>query len=259
MYQNLTYETHDGVATITLNRPQVYHALSSALLQEIKQAMDEAGADAAVRVVVLTAMGDKAFCSGADLKSGMTSGMSLGTSLRQYYNPAILAIRNLPKPVICRLNGLAAGAGCSLALACDIVIAADTAYLCQIFINIGLMPDAGSTFFLPRLIGTQRAFEIASTGRKVYAPEAAQIGLIHRAVAVSDLDLAVAEMVEYYRHAPTAAIGAMKKILNLSITSDLSQMLELEAEGQDVLGKTFDAGEGIMAFLQKRKANYRGK
>lgn len=258
-YENLLYETNNGVATITLNRPQVYHALSAGLLTDIKNAIEEASADTAVRVVVLTATGDKAFCSGADLKAGMSEGMTLGASLRAYYNPMILSIRQISKPVICRLNGLAAGAGCSLALACDMVIAADTAYLCQIFINIGLMPDAGSTFFLPRLIGMQRAFEIASTGRKVYAPEAAQIGLIHKAVPASELDIAVSEALEYYRNAPTKAIGMMKQILNQSLNADLEQMLNMEAEGQDVLSKTFDAGEGIMAFLQKRKANYRGK
>ena len=258
MYENIVYDLADGVATITLNRPQVYNALSPGLIQDITAGINAAAADS-VRVVVLTATGDKAFCSGADLKAGMGSGMSLGQSLRQNYNPMILAIRNLPKPVICRLNGLAAGAGCSLALACDVVIADEAAYLCQIFINIGLMPDAGSTFFLPRLIGMQRAFEIASTGRRVHAPEAVQLGLIQQAVPAERLDDAIAEVVDYYKNAPTKAIGAMKQVLNQSMYSDLAQMLELEAANQDQLGQTRDAAEGIMAFLQKRKAVYQGK
>ncbi len=258
MYENLIYEVVEGVASICLNRPQVYNALSPALLKEITLAIKEAEADVLVRVVLLTAAGDKAFCSGADLKAGMSEGMTLGESLRANYNPMIEAIRNIPKPVLCKLNGLAAGAGCSLALAADLVIAADDAYLCQIFVNIGLMPDAGSTFFLPRLIGMQRAFEMASTGRKVYAPEAVQMGLIHRAVPRQELDGVVQEMVEYYKNAPTKAIGAMKQALNQAMTSDLSQMLELEAVSQDQLGKTRDAAEGIMAFLQKRKATYKG-
>ncbi len=259
MYETILYEVLENVATITLNRPQVYNALSPTLIQEITKAIQAAEADKSVRVVVMTGIGDKAFCSGADLKAGMTAGMSLGESLRVNYNPMILAIRNIPKPVICKLNGLAAGAGCSLALAADLVIAADDAYLCQIFVNIGLMPDAGSTFFLPRLIGMQRAFEITSTGRKVYAPEAAQIGLIHKDVPRENLDDTVNEIVEYYKNAPTKAIGAMKLALNKSYFSDLETMLELEATSQDQLGMTFDAGEGIMAFLQKRKASYKGR
>lgn len=259
MYENITYELSESVATITLNRPQVYNALSPRLIKDITAAIKTAEADDAVRVVVLTGTGNKAFCSGADLKAGMEAGLSLGESLRQNYNPMIWAIRNIPKPVVCRLNGLAAGAGCSLALACDVVIAAESAYLCQIFINIGLMPDAGSTFFLPRLIGMQRAFELTSTGRRVYAPEAAQWGLIAQSVADSQLDATVASTVAYYKNAPTKAIGAMKQVLNKALESDLAQMLEMEAIHQDLLGQTSDAAEGIMAFLQKRKATYQGK
>ena len=259
MYENILYDRTDGVATITLNRPQVYNALSPDLIQDITAGTNAAAADDSVRVLVLTGAGDKAFCSGADLKAGMGSGMSLGESLRQNYNPMILAIRNLAKPVICRLNGLAAGAGCSLALACDVIVADEAAYLCQIFINIGLMPDAGSTFFLPRLVGMQRAFELASTGRRVYAPEAVQLGLIQQAVPAERLDEVVNQVVDYYKNAPTKAIGAMKQVLNQSLHSDLGQMLELEALNQDQLGQTHDAAEGIVAFLQKRKAVYRGK
>lgn len=259
MYETILYEVAEQVATITLNRPQVYNALSPTLIKEITEAVQAAEADENVRVVVLTAVGDKAFCSGADLKAGMAAGMTLGQSLRAGYNPMILAIRNIPKPVVCKLNGLAAGAGCSLALAADVVISADDAYLCQIFVNIGLMPDAGSTFFLPRLIGMQRAFEMTSTGRKVYAPEAAQIGLVQQAVSREKLDETVNNIVEYYKTAPTKAIGKMKQVLNQSYYSNLEQMLELEAESQDQLGKTQDAAEGVMAFLQKRQANYKGK
>jgi 2-(1,2-epoxy-1,2-dihydrophenyl)acetyl-CoA isomerase len=258
MYQTLIYEAIDGVATITLNRPEVYNALSPQLIQEITAAIQTAETDALVRVVVLTAAGEKAFCAGADLKAGMGGNVSLGESLRTNYNPMIQAIRNIPKPVVCKLNGLAAGAGCSLALACDLIVAADDTYLCQIFVNIGLMPDAGSTFFLPRLVGIQRAFEIVSTGRKVPTTEAAQIGLIHRAVPRTELESAVGQLVDYYKNAPTQAIGAMKRVLNQSYQSDLGQMLELEAINQDQLGQTHDAAEGIMAFLQKRKAVYKG-
>ena len=133
------------------------------------------------------------------------------------------------------------------------------AYFSQIFINIGLMPDAGSTFFLPRLVGSARAFELASTGRRVYGPEAVQIGLAQRAVPATELDAAVHETLAYYRHAPTRAIGVMKQALNASLHSDLETMLAYEAEGQDQLSETRDAGEGIMAFLQKRQPDYQGR
>lgn len=263
MYDNLLYETTDGVCRITLNRPQVYNALSAALIQDITHAIEAAGADDSIRVVVLTGAGDKAFCSGADLKeagAAMTGGgASLGDALRQGYNPMIRAIRNLPKPVIGRINGVAAGAGCSLALACDVVICADEAYFSQIFVSIGLMPDAGSTFFLPRLVGPQLAFDLCSTGRRVYGLEAVRIGLINRAVPGIDLDNTVAEVVAYYVTAPTRAIGAMKKVLNESLYSNLDQMLEHEADNQNQLGRSADAAEGVTAFLTKRPANFSGQ
>ena len=264
MYENLLYEVTDTVCRITLNRPHVYNALSPGLIRDVTAALEAAGADEHVRVVVLTGAGDKAFSSGADLKEGVTTSLSadgqlaLGDSLRATYHPMIRAIRNLPKPVIGRINGVAAGAGCSLALACDLVICADEAYFSQIFVNIGLMPDAGSTFFLPRLIGPQRAFELCSTGRRVYGPEAARIGLVSRSVAALELDTAVDAVVAYYADAPTLAIGKMKKVLNQSLYSDLDHQLEQEADSQDELGRSSDAMEGIGAFLMKRKANFSG-
>lgn len=265
MYEHLLYSLTEGVCQITLNRPQVYNALSTALIQELTTAIETAGADNAVRVVVLTGAGDKAFCAGADLKEGFAntaSGggpMRLGDSLRTGYNPLILAMRNLPKPIIGRVNGVAAGAGCSLALACDVVVAADEAYFSQIFVNIGLMPDAGATFFLPRLVGMQKAFELASTGRKVYGPEAEAIGLINQAVPASDLDFKVAELAAYYAIAPTRAIGLMKQALNGAYQTDLATQLEVEAVGQNALGQSADAAEGIGSFLMKRKAKFSGQ
>ncbi|AQG78705.1 enoyl-CoA hydratase/isomerase family protein [Spirosoma montaniterrae] len=265
MFENLLYEIDKGVCRITLNRPQVYNALSPGLIRDITAAIEAAGADESVRVVVLTGAGDKAFCSGADLKEGFANAatsegqMNLGESLRNGYHPMIRAIRNLPKPVVGRVNGAAAGAGCSLALACDVVICADEAYFSQIFINIGLMPDAGSTFFLPRLVGSQKAFELCSTGRRVYGPEAAQMGLAGRSVPTAELDAVVAEVVSYYAAAPTRAIGAMKKVLNQSLYSGLDHQLEQEAENQDALGRSADTAEGIGAFLMKRRPNFLGR
>lgn len=259
MFQTILFENTEGVARITLNRPEVHHALNPALLQELLTAIQTAEADESVRVILLTASGNKAFCSGADLKAATSSGKSAGALLETYYNPFILAIRQIAKPVICKLNGLAAGAGASLALACDVVIAHEQTYLSQIFVRIGLMPDAGATFFLPRLIGMAKAFEIASTGRNVYATEAAQIGMISRVVPETELDATVEETIAYYRHAPTKAIGAMKQILNQSMHSDLEKILQLEATNQDLLSKTTDAAEGILSFIQKRKPDYQGK
>ncbi|RRB00855.1 enoyl-CoA hydratase/isomerase family protein [Larkinella rosea] len=264
MYEHLLYTTSDGICRITLNRPQVHNALNPALIRELTQAVKSAGADDFVRVVVLTGTGDKAFCSGADLKEAAEqlqagSGFSMGDLLRTTYHPMVEAIRNLPKPVICRMNGVAAGAGCSLALACDVVIAADEAYLSLLFVGIGLMPDAGSTFFLPRLVGSQKAFELCSTGRRVYGPEAAQLGLITRSVPATELDTAVAETVRQYAAAPTQAIGLMKLALNQSLYTPLTSQLEQEAQYQNQLGHSHDAIEGITAFLQKRKPVFRGK
>lgn len=265
MYENLLYETADSVCRITLNRPQVYNALSAGLIHDITAAIKAAEADDQIRVVVLTGAGDKAFSSGADLKEGMAQAiigdgqLALGKALKTTYHPMIQAIRELSKPVIGRINGVAAGAGFSLALACDVLICTDEAYFSQIFVNIGLMPDAGSTFFLPRLIGPQRAFDLCSTGRRVYGPEAARIGLVNQSVPIHRLDEAVDETIAYYASAPTRAIGLMKQALNQSLYSDLDSHLNYEADSQDELGRSADAAEGIGAFLAKRKANFSGK
>ena len=258
MFKHILFQNANGVLSISLNRPQVHNALHTALISEITVAISIAAADEKVRVVVITAEGDKAFCSGADLKATSESKEGVGDMLRKYHTPMIQAIRNLPKPVICKLNGLAAGAGASLALACDIRIAREDVYLSQIFVQIGLMPDAGATYFLPRLIGMARTFELASTGRKVYAQEAFQMGLINKVLPAAELDAAVDETIAYYLQAPTRAIGAMKLVLNHSYQSNLAEMLELEAANQDILIGSHDAQEGITSFLQKKKPVYQG-
>ena len=168
-------------------------------------------------------------------------------------------MRNLPKPIVCRLNGVAAGAGCSIALACDIIVAAEEATLIEVFINIGLVPDSGSSYFLPRLIGSAKAFELCSTGKKVKAAEAAQMGMINRVVPMELLDKTVAEYTSYFAGAPTKAIGLIKKMLQKSATSTLDEMLDYEAYSQEIAGRTEDHKEGVKAFAEKRKPSFSGK
>jgi len=259
MFKTLLYEVRDGVAIITLNRPEVYNACNNELTFELQDAIKEAAKDNLVRVVVFTGSG-KAFCSGQDLKDAASQGVrSYMDSVFKRYNPIIRGLRNLPKPVICRLNGVAAGAGCSLALACDIIIAAETASLTEAFISIGLVMDSGSSYFLPRLIGYSKAFEMATMPRKIPAQEAFTMGLVNRVVPAEQLDAAVKEATDYYANAPTKAIGLMKKMLNRSFNSDLETILEMEAYSQEIAGNTKDHKEGVMAFIEKRKPVFKGE
>lgn len=259
MFETILWEVKNATGYITLNRPEVYNALNDLMRKELLAAFREAGKNSAVRVVVITGSG-KAFCSGQDLKEIMANpNRNISDSLRSGYNPLISQMRNIPKPVICRLNGIAAGAGCSLALASDIVIASEEAALSEIFVSIGLVLDSGSAYFLPRLVGSAKAFELATTGRKVPAGEAAAMGLINKAVPAEKLDDAVAEMLAYYEQAPTKAIALMKKMLNKSFQSDLDQMLDYEASCQEAAAATADSREGISAFLQKRSPQFKGE
>jgi 2-(1,2-epoxy-1,2-dihydrophenyl)acetyl-CoA isomerase len=257
-FQYLKYDVSDGVATITLNRPEVYNALNDEITFELQDAFKAVGKDASVRVVVLTGEG-KAFCSGQDLKAGAAQGKrSFLQSLHKRYNPLILGMRNLPKPIICRLNGVAAGAGCSIALACDIIVAAEESSLIEVFINIGLVPDSGSSYFLPRLVGMARTFELCSTGKKISGAEALELGLVNKVVKQEGLNEAVKSYTDYFAKAPTRAVGLIKKMLNRSSTSNLEEMLEYEAYLQEIAGSTHDHQEGVLAFLEKRKPNFIG-
>lgn len=255
----LQYEVRNQVAYLTMHRPEVYHALSPELLGELNQAFKQAESEERIRVIVLTGSGSKAFCSGADLKLGIKQSEGMGQILREHYIPLIQTMRRLPKPIIARLNGVAVGAGASLALACDVRIAADHASMAQLFVQIGLIPDAGTTFFLPRLVGLQQAFELASTGKTLTAMECHRCGLVNEVVPGEQLDESVSRWTEYYAEALALAIGYLKQLLNESTTSTLDTMLSREAECQELLGKTEDVAEGLSAFLQKRKPNFQGK
>jgi 2-(1,2-epoxy-1,2-dihydrophenyl)acetyl-CoA isomerase len=257
-YQFLKYTLESGVATITLNRPDVYNALNDEITYELQAALKEVAKDTNVRVVVITGEG-KAFCSGQDLKAASgEQKRSFMQSLNKRYNPIISAMRALPKPIVCRLNGVAAGAGCSLALACDIIVAAEEATLIEVFINIGLVPDSGSSYFLPRLVGMAKAFEMCSMGSRVKATEAASIGLINKVVPADQLDAAVKSYTDYYAMAPTKSIGLIKRMLEKSATSSLDEMLEYEAYCQEIAGTSHDYKEGVTAFLEKRKPDFKG-
>jgi 2-(1,2-epoxy-1,2-dihydrophenyl)acetyl-CoA isomerase len=258
MYNFLKFETDNGTATVILNRPEVFNALNDEITYELQDVLKQIAKDPEARVVVLTGEG-KAFCSGQDLKaSSGREKRSFKESLHKRYNPIISAIRNMPKPVICRLNGVAAGAGCSLALACDIIIAADDAVLIEVFINIGLVLDSGSSYFLPKLISYSQAFEMSTMGSKINGRKAAEMGLVNYSVPMAELDAKVKVFTDFYSKAPTKAVGIIKKQLNKSYTSSMDEMLEYEALTQEIAGSSNDYKEGVTAFLEKRKPDFKG-
>lgn len=258
MYNHLLFSQSSGIATLTLNRPESYNAINEKISVEIQEVLKIVAKDATIRVLVITGSG-KAFCSGQDLKeipSGDT--YSLGETVKRKYNPIIKGITGLEKPVICRLNGIAAGAGCSIALACDLIIASENAVLCEVFINIGLVLDSGSSFFLPRLVGTKKAFEYATLATKISAQEALEMGMVNKVVKENELDATVEEIAKRYAVAPTKAIGMIKKMLNRSFHSTLDEMLESEMWHQEIAGRSEDFKEGVKAFMEKRHPEFRG-
>jgi len=259
MYEFLKYDLKDGVCTITFNRPDFYNAFNDGISYEFQKALKEAGKDSGVRVVVITGEG-KAFSSGQDLKSARDEDDKMFyNSLEKRYNPIIRAMRKLPKPIIARLNGVAAGAGCSLALAADMIVAAESSKMIEVFINIGLVPDSGSSFFLPNLVGYQKAFELCAMGTKITAQEAYELGIVNKVAKDDELDAAVKSYTDYFAKAPTKSIGMIKKMLNKAATSSLDDMLEYEKYSQQIAGSSEDYKEGKQAFLEKRKPEFKGE
>ncbi len=246
-----------------MNRPEVYNALNDALTFELQDALKSAARDKAVSVVVLTGAG-KAFCSGQDLgalKEKYVPGYTphLGDDLRKRYNPVVKRIREMDKPVIAAVNGVAAGAGLSFALACDIRIASDKASFIEVFINVGLIPDSGSTFTLPRLVGLAKAMELCFTGDKVSADEALRIGLVNRVVTAEDLMIETFALAKKLAALPGRGIALTKRLLNQSYDNDLARQLEAEAFAQETAALTEDHYEGVVAFIEKRKPEFKGK
>ena len=256
-------ENDGAVRTITLNRPEVLNAFNKPLSRAMTKALQEAGEDNSVRCLVITGAG-RAFCSGQDLvevadRLEGDDPIEFGSRIRNYYNPIVAKIRAMEKPVIAAVNGVAAGAGCSLAIGCDLRIAADTASFIQAFVNVGLVPDVGSTYMLPRLIGVSRAMEMAFTGGKVSAEEALRIGLVNQVVPGDRLQATVNEFARKLASLPTRTIGLTKRAIDAAWNAELESQLDLEATFQAEAAKTRDYREGVAAFVEKRKPQFRGE
>jgi 2-(1,2-epoxy-1,2-dihydrophenyl)acetyl-CoA isomerase len=253
----LLSEVSHGVATLTLNRPEALNALNTQLRRELLAAIKTAVRDDGTRSVVITGAG-RGFCAGADLRGGRSE-RDLRTVLIGEYNPLIQAIRNLPKPVVAAVNGVAAGAGVSLALAADVVVASEEARFVPAFSRIGLVPDSGLARVLVRAIGRHRAFEILMGERQLGADEARDLGLVAAVVPADRLAEAAAELARRLAEGPTAAIGLTKRLLNAAEDATLPDALEAEAALQDLAGRTDDHAEGVAAFGEKRDPRFSGR
>jgi 2-(1,2-epoxy-1,2-dihydrophenyl)acetyl-CoA isomerase len=249
----------EGVLTLTLNRPDALNAFTVEMKEALLAALKEAARDRDVRVLVVTGAG-RAFSAGQDLKERQAPGVAdLGSELRLRYNPIILAMRRLEKPIIGAVNGVAAGAGISLALACDIVIAAENATFIEAFARVGLVPDTGSTWFLPRLVGPARAAEMMFTADPVDAATAERIGLVNRVVPAEKLMDEANALAGRLAKAAPIALALAKRALNRALEARLEESLEFEAQLQTIAGRSKDHAEGVAAFVEKRAPQFRGE
>jgi 2-(1,2-epoxy-1,2-dihydrophenyl)acetyl-CoA isomerase len=254
-------EQRAGYRVITLNRPDKLNALNEAMHQALRKAIEDAEADESCRALLLTGAG-RGFCTGQDLGERLVKrgeSVVLGGAQEAYYNPLVRKLRSLPFPVVAAVNGVAAGAGANIALACDIVIASLKASFIQSFARVGLVPDSGGTWFLPRLVGDARARGLALLAQELPAERAASWGLIWRAVDDEILMHEAARICEHFAMAPTQGLALIKRALNVSATNNLDSQLDLERDLQRAASLTPDYAEGVRAFMEKRKANFTGR
>jgi 2-(1,2-epoxy-1,2-dihydrophenyl)acetyl-CoA isomerase len=249
----------NGVCELKLNRPAVFNSFNQSMAFALQKALDEAELNDEVRAIVITGEG-KAFCAGQDLAEAMDpEGPELQSIVRDHYNPIIERIRAIEKPIIAAVNGVAAGAGANIALACDITIAKKSASFIQAFSKIGLIPDSGGTYFLPRIIGSQKALALMMTGDKISAEQADQMNMIYKAVEDENFESEVKSFAENIAAMPTRGLGLTKKAVNATFSNTLTEQLALEEELQTEAGQTYDFREGVNAFLEKRKPVFKGE
>tara|TARA_B100001750_G_C15507782_1_gene601567 strand:- start:96 stop:866 length:771 start_codon:yes stop_codon:yes gene_type:complete len=255
----IQFKKIESVAKITLNRPEKYNSFVREMALELQNIIDECGQDETIRSILITGEG-KAFCAGQDLKEAINpDGPEIEEIVRQHYNPIIQKIRGIEKPVIAAVNGVAAGAGANLALACDIVVAAKSASFIQAFSKIGLIPDSGGTYFLPRLIGLPKAAAIMMTGESVVAEKAESLGMIYAVYEDAEFENSAMKLAKTIASMPTKGLGYTKKLLSQTFNNSLNEQLSVEAETQALSAATEDHKEGIRAFLEKRTPHFTGK
>ncbi|MCF8261553.1 MAG: enoyl-CoA hydratase/isomerase family protein [Melioribacteraceae bacterium] len=261
-YNSIVFEKTDSTGRIKFNRPTVLNSFNREMGAELKSALDNCRQDPSIRAILLTGEG-RAFCAGQDLSEAVSPTgeklSELGDIIDTVYNPIVKLIREIEKPVVCRVNGVAAGAGANIALACDFVIAAEESVFIQSFSKIGLVPDSGGSYFIPRLVGIATATQLMMLGDKLHAAEASEMGLIYRAVSIELLDETVEILLQKLVKMPTKALGLIKKMINQSFENTFEQQLDLEKECQEIAGKTDDYIEGVKSFLEKRKPVFKGE